>query len=305
MDTVVFTVDERRSTLKLMFSKGRALEYREYPFEMDEWENIPDYVRIFSQTLPNFLEAEKPGLLKAVYVLPDKYMFYDCVETPVLFGKSQRETFKLELGSRYPRLASYKTVFRTVAREGGNITVSAIMTENEHIAEIVNAMKAYKFAARTVTFEAVTVANAFLNAEPKRGGTLYAAVGDFSTKVIAIKDRALLFFTEIPYGNDLLCLPRPLAESPGFLEPPEFVCKEGRNDGRNGKYLVRALFEMRDVLESRYHLRDLSLKYSVKREYADRLAGYKGMERVTRMPDRMELAGAFAPKTYNKGLLFK
>ena len=199
MDTLVFEIYEGEGKLRMIFKRGEEVGYEVFRFDRDCFKDgIPDYAKIVSQTVADYLGQEK--VAKMIYVLPDKYVFYDYVETPVIFGKSRQSMIDLELASRFSLHGAYKTAVVPVARAKGKVTSVAFMARKNHLSAIYNAMKQLRPKTSSVTFEAAMYANAFLTCDPpqRHTATMFAAVRGQRTKVAVVKEDRLLFFTDIP-----------------------------------------------------------------------------------------------------------
>lgn len=320
MNSIAFTIDETEYKLKVMFDKNKNIDYREYSFTTDCIKDSKlDYAKIFAQTLDLFVVQEDIYPATAICVLPDKYAFYDYVETPAVSGKRISDMLNLEINTRFKQKNLYKTVYVPMGSQNGKATSIAMMVQNEQIAAVNNALKAYKFASRSVTIESAMIANSFITLKPqdKRGAVLFAYIQDYETKVVVIKDSKLVCFTSIPYGKDLCDLQSKLKSAPPVLPTRKnyinnrtvFNCDEGGDPQTNFNYLLRTITEMCDIIANKYHIENITIKYNVPDAGAAALfAEYKDFERISAksqiMAKYLQLYGGLAPKIYDKGLIF-
>ncbi len=321
MDTVVFKIYENECKLRMIFHRGEDVGYEVFRFGRELLKgNFPDYGKIVSLTMADYLGQEK--IQKMIYVLPDRYVFYDYIETPTIFGKRRQDTLALELAARFPMHGAFRTVSVPIEKSKGKVASVAYMVRENHLASIRNAMKMFKVKSCGITFEAAMYTNAFLACDPpqKHANVMFAAVRNHLTKVVVVREGRLLFFTDIPYGKNVCAVKRPFASAPSVLSyglPPfgqgeVFSADHGKED--NNRYLIRTLTEMRDTVSEKYHLKDLALKYSIYDDCADDFARCAAaadvqMQRVKSdtlvMSGKPELYGAFSAKNYNKGLLLR
>lgn len=326
MNNVAFTIDEIECKLKVMFAKNKEIEYKEYGFTSDcIKDSVVDYKKVFAQTLDEFVAQENIYPATAVYVMPDKYAFFDHIETPAMSGKKLNDMLNLEISTRYKQKNNYKTIYVPLSNQGGKAATIAFMVRNDQISEVGNALKAYKFTSRLITIESAMISNAFLTLKPlnRRGSVLFAYILDNETKITVIKDSKLIAFSTIPYGKDLYDLEDKLKSAPAVLTTNEriennktiFDCVVNTDPKNNYKYLLRAVLEMRDILSEKYNIKDIAMKYNVANidtalfsDYKDIFGDHKEIERVQSkkhiLTEHLELYGALEPKIYDKGLLF-
>ena len=327
MNNIIFTIDEKESKLKLIYKKNDTAMHQSFRLEPDELgEGVPNYEAIFSRTLNEFFRTQKIGGTKLIYVLPDKYVFYDYIETPTIFGKRQQDILRLELATRFPMQGTFKTVLVPIEKEKGKVTCVAYMAKNPHLIAIHNALKRFRFTSHIVTFESAMIANAFLNCDPPRKNTqvMYAAILEETTKVVVVKEGQLLFFTEIPYGMNVGAMKEKSITAPAVLHPaapdPDQQdalgealrppIRKGPTD--NNRFLLRTLGEMFDIVSTRYHMNRLALKYCIDDAAADTFARSAMVARMEMKRVKLqnltgthafELNGACFKKIYYKGLL--
>lgn len=327
MNNVAITIDESECKLKVMFVKDKEMGYKEYNFSPDcIRDSAIDYKKIFAQTLDEFIKEENIYPATAAFVLPDKYAFFDYVDTPAMTGKKLSDMLNLETDTRYKEKSKYRTIFVPLGSHGGKATTIAYMVRDSKITAINNALKAYKFVSRFVTIESAMIANAFLTLKPqsKRGAVLFAYVLDKETKITVIKDSKLIGFTAIPYGKDLYDVESALKSAPAVLPTAErneygqtvFTREdEESSPKKNYKYMLRTIAEMRDILTEKYNIKDIAMKYNVANidtslysDYKDLFGEHKEIERVQSkkhiLTEHLELFGALAPKIFDKGLIF-
>lgn len=331
MNTIVFTIDERECKLRLAHTNDETLNYKTYRFSRDYLgEAIPDYDKIFAHTLNEYFKQNKVRGAKLVYVMPDKYFFYDFVETPTIFAKRQQDILALELATRFPMQGVFKTVFVPFTKEKGKVASVAFMVRNSHLAAANNALKRFRFVSRAITFESAMLANAYMTYEPasKRRPVMFAAIQGDKTKVIVLREGQLLFFANVPYGKNVCAVKEELCGAPSVLTrtKPEIKAGPAQTDGEteesdgeekpaadNNKYILRTLAEMQHILAEKYGLDDLVLKYCINGECAadfEKSAAEAGMDLRRVTSDNLEtqceldIFGAFSTKIYNKGLVF-
>lgn len=320
MNSIAFTIDETEYKLKVMFNKNKTINYKEYGFTTDCIQNSKqDYSKIFAQTLDSFVLQENIYPATAICVLPDKYAFVDYVEIPAVSGKRISDMLNLEIATRFKQKNTYKTVCVPMGIQNGKAVSIVMMVQNDRITAAKNALKAYKFASRSVTIESAMIANSFLTLKPqdRRSSVLFAHIQDYETKVTVIKDSKLVCFTSIPYGKDLCDLQSKLKSAPPVLPTSKnyinnrtvFNCAEDGDPQTNFNYLVRTITEMCDIIANKYHIEDIAIKYNVSdADAATLLAGYKDFERISVKSQvtakYLQLYGGLTPKIYDKGLLF-
>lgn len=327
MNNIAFTIDESECKLKVMFVKNKEIYYKEYEFNPDcIRDSTVDYKKVFAQTLDEFVAQENIYPATAAYVMPDKYAFYDYIDTPAMSGKRLSDMLNLEISTRYKQNSEYKIVYMPMSSHNGKATTIAFMVRNDKISAINNALKSYKFSSRFVTIESAMIANAFLTLKPqsKHGSVLFAYVQDSETKIAIIKDSKLIGFSAIPYGKDLYDLESKLKSAPAVLPTAErneyghtvFDCPDDDSSPRNNyKYMLRTILEMRDILTEKYNIKDIAMKYNVANidtslysDYKDLFGEHREIERIYSkkhiLTEHLELYGALAPKIYDKGLIF-
>ena len=327
MNNVAFTIDESECKLKVMFAKNKEIDYKEYSFGSDcIRDSVVDYKKIFAQTLDEFIKQENIYPATAAYVMPDKYAFFDYVDTPAVSGKKLNDMLNLETSTRYKQNNEFKTVYTPMSSHNGKATTIAFMVRTDKISAINNALRSYRFVSRFVTVESAMIANAFLTLKPqsRHGSVLFAYVQDTETKITIIKDSKLIGFSAIPYGKDLYDLESKLNSAPAVLPTAErneygqtvFDCSDDDSAPKNNyKYMLRTILEMRDILTEKYNIKDIAMKYNVANidtalysDYKDLFGEYREIERIYSkkhiLTEHLELYGALAPKIYDKGLIF-
>ena len=322
MNSIVFTIDERECKLRLAHTNDETVNYKTYRFSRDYLDGIiPNYDKIFAHTLDDYFKQNKIHGAKLVYVMSDKYFFYDFVETPTIFGKRQQDILALELASRFPMQGVFKTVFVPYAKEKGKVESVAYMVRNSHITAANNALKRYRFVSRAITFESAMLANAYITYEPasKRRPVMFAVIQENKTRIIVLREGRLLFFAGVPYGQNVCAVKEELFETPSVLMRTKPAIKNAEEeDGEkkpadNNKYILRTLAEMRHVLVEKYHLEPPVLRYCISDEYAadfEKSAAEAGLDLRRVTADNLEtqceldIFGAFSTKIYNKGLVF-
>lgn len=269
METLFFTVNERTRNVDIVYKRQKLTVRKSYPFSSEYLSGLyPAYEKIFDKTLGEFVKQQKVQGAKAVYIMSDDYVFFDYAETPVLFGKRQFDMLKLDLAARFNQFDLYKTGYIPVFKKDGRAAYVVQMVRASHVAALQNALKSYKFASRVITFDSAMVANAFLNAEPKSKNRerLYAYVKEDKTKIVVLKDRRLLFFTDIPYGKKAISGHKAPENSLSVLNDNEKIAYNRKPDERgNGVYLARTLSEMQAILSQKYHMENLSVKYGMEK----------------------------------------
>lgn len=323
MSSVIFTIDERERLFKMLYTKDDAAVYKVYRLEAG-WlgGSMPKYDKIFTNTLGEFFKQQKIRTAKAIYVMPDNYVFCDFVETPTILGKRKQDILALELATRFPNQGIYKTMYVPLTKAEGKLRSVAFMVRNGHIAAVQNALRRLKFTHRQITFESAMVANALAScdAQRKHRPVMFASVQSRKTKVAVVKNGKLLFFTEIPYGKNVSYIKRELACAPSVLTyaKPEIKKKNGvpvspKPTVDNNVYLLRTLDEMREKLIKKYGLEEPVIKYTISGEcaadFVQSAAAY-GLKMQRLRSDNLEssaelgLYGGFSTKIYNKGLMF-
>lgn len=269
MGNVALFIDEKNSKLKTYLRD--AEEYKEVDFTPSTFDYKDIIGAAFGETIDGRIDS-------ATCILPDEFVLYDLIKTPVFFGKNQRDMLKFELSARYPQHEEYKKIYVPMAKTNGQMSTVVFMTLGDRVESIKNAFKAGRLSLKGVTFEAAALAEAYLNVDTKkRGTTLLAVIRENYTKVLVIKDRSLLFFTSIPYGHNIFEVGSELKSAPSVLNRTELEAKGGKKGGQvkdNGKYLMRTLMEMRTILSEKYRLQDIALKYSINSKYSEFLKEY-------------------------------
>lgn len=321
MNKVAFSIDEARHRLKVLFVKNKAFGYKEFMYSPE----LTTPEKIIMDTLPTFVSEENIYPATATYVIADKYVFFDYIELPAVSKQRSVEMLSLEISTRLKQPGNYKTLFVPMGKVGGKSPFSVMFIDNAHIASVQNALKGFKFSEKRISFESAMVANAFFNLVPinknfvltsKHNSFLFGDIKENETKIAFVKDNHLVFFSSLPYGKDLCELDGSVKVAPPVLTAAPLLEKhkvvfnyvpDEPNKG-NVKFLVRTLEQMCDIAKNRYHLPEPSVKINVSSTCAMLFAPYKDVDRInTKNPlvaKYLELYGALAPKTYDRGLIF-